>query len=184
MGDMTSALLALTLAIASATAKENNLYDFTMKKIDGKETPLKKFEGKVALVVNVASKCGLTDGNYKGLEALYEKYKDKGFTILAFPANQFGEQEPGTNAEISEFCTTKYGVTFPVFEKIVVKGEGIHPLYQWLLEKGPRKDDIEWNFAKFLVGKDGKILARFTPKTAPESDELVKAIKDALAAKG
>ena len=176
---MTSLLLALTLTTSANASQENTLHDFTMTKIDGKEMPLKKLEGTVVLVVNVASKCGLTP-QYKGLQALYEKYKAKGFTVLAFPANQFGEQEPGSNVEINEFCTKNYGVTFPVFEKIVVKGDGIHPLYQWLLEKGPRKDDIEWNFAKFLIGRDGQILGRFTPKTAPDNAELVKAIEDAV----
>lgn len=177
---MNSFLLALSLAVTAAPKMENTLHDFTMKKIDGKETPLKQYKGRVALVVNVASKCGLTP-QYKGLQALYEKYRDKGFTILAFPANQFGAQEPGSNEEISEFCTKNYGVSFPVFEKIVVKGEGIHPLYAWLLEHGPRKDDIEWNFAKFLIGRDGQVLARFTPKTPPDDGELVKAIESALA---
>ena len=175
---MITALIAIAMAPA-AMPKESSLYDFKMNLIDGKSTPLEKYKGKVALVVNVASKCGLTP-QYKGLEALYEKYKDQGFTILAFPANQFHEQEPGSNKEISEFCTKNYGVTFPVFEKIVVKGDGIHPLYQWLLEKGPRHEDIEWNFAKFLIGKDGNIIARYEPKTVPEDPGLVADVEKAL----
>lgn len=177
---MTSLLLALAVAAAPGPSMETTLHDFTLNRIDGTEQPLKKFKGNVVMVVNVASKCGLTP-QYKGLQALYEKYKAKGFTILAFPANEFGSQEPGTNVEISEFCTKNYGVTFPVFEKIVVKGEGIHPLYRWLLEKGPRKDDIEWNFAKFLIGRDGAIVARYTPKTAPHNPDVVQAIEGALA---
>ncbi len=155
------------------------MYDFTLKDIDGKETPLKMFEGKVALIVNVASRCGNTP-QYEGLQKLYTKYKDQGFTVIGVPANEFKGQEPGTSAEIKAFCSDKYGVTFPMFEKLVVKGEGIHPLYQWLLETGPRKDDIEWNFAKFLVGKDGKVIARFVPKEDPNGEAIASAIEKAL----
>lgn len=169
---MLSALLLLTMA-------KGSLHDFTVPDIDGKEVKLAKFKGKATLVVNVASKCGLTP-QYEGLENLYKQYKDRGLVVLGFPANEFLGQEPGTNAEIKEFCTATYGVTFPMFSKIVVKGEGIHPLYQWLLETGPRKDDIEWNFAKFLVSKDGQVLARFTPQTKPDDPEFIKAIEKAL----
>ncbi len=181
---MSPAFLALALVLTPASVKETNktLYDFTLNAIDGKATPLDEFRGKVALIVNVASKCGNTP-QYEGLQALYEKRKDQGFTILGFPANEFRGQEPGTNKEIAEFCKATYGVTFPMFEKIVVKGEGIHPLYQWLLENGPRHDEIEWNFAKFLVGRDGRILARFSPKTTPEDPALVEEIDKALATK-
>lgn len=160
---------------------DKTFYDFTMKSIDGKDVPLSDFKGKVLLVVNVASKCGNTP-QYKGLEELYKENKDKGFEILGFPANQFGGQEPGSDQDIKKFCTATYDVTFPMFSKIVVKGDGINPLYQWLLDNGPRHDDIEWNFAKFLIGRDGKILERFTPKTQPDSDQLKAALSQALAA--
>lgn len=155
------------------------MYEFTLNDIDGKQLPLKKFEGKVALVVNVASRCGNTP-QYEGLQRLYAKYKDKGLVVLGFPANEFRGQEPGSNAEIKDFCTQKYGVTFPMFEKIVVKGEGIHPLYKWLLEAGPRHEDVEWNFAKFLVGRDGKVIGRFDPKESPDGEVLITAIEKAL----
>ncbi|MBI5705498.1 MAG: glutathione peroxidase [Armatimonadetes bacterium] len=156
-----------------------SLYDFKMKDIDGKEMPLAKFKGKVVLVVNVASKCGLTP-QYEGLQKLYTTYKDRGLVVLGFPANQFGGQEPGTDTEIKEFCTGKYNVTFPMFSKIVVKGEGIHPLYTWLLQSTENKGDIEWNFAKFLVGKDGKVLKRFAPRVTPDDKDFVASIEAAL----
>lgn len=157
-----------------------SLHEFKMKDIDGKELPLQKYKGKVVLVVNVASQCGLTP-QYEGLQKLYTTFKSKGFEILGFPANQFGGQEPGTNSEIKQFCTGNYHVTFPMFEKIVVKGDGISPLYQWLIANSDRpKDDIEWNFAKFLVGKDGKVLKRFTPQTKPSDPAIVGAIEAAL----
>ena len=152
------------------------IYDFTMKDIDGKDVSLSKYKGKVILVVNVASKCGLTP-QYKALEALYRENKEKGFVILGFPANNFGSQEPGTNAEIKEYCSLTYDVTFPMFAKISVKGEDEHPLYKWLIANSDRDDDIEWNFAKFVVGKDGKVVKRIAPKTAPDAPE----VKDALA---
>ena len=166
---------------AVATAKENTIYDFKMMNIDGKEVPLSKFKGKVLLVVNVASKCGNTP-QYAGLESMYKSYKSKGFAILGFPANQFGAQEPGTNSEIKEFCTSTYQVNFPMFAKIVVKGEGIDPLYSWLIANAPYHDDIEWNFGKFLIGRDGKVIARFNPKVKPDDPELVAAVNKALEA--
>ncbi len=169
---MIAALLALTMSATS-------LHEFTMPDIDGKDIKLSKFKGQVVLVVNVASKCGLTP-QYEGLQKLYTEYKGKGFTVLGFPANEFRGQEPGSNEQIKEFCTATYGVSFPMFSKIVVKGEGIHPLYHWLLETGPRKDDIEWNFAKFVIGKDGKVAARFAPQVKPDDPELKKAIEAAL----
>lgn len=157
-----------------------SIYEFKMKDIDGKDLPLSKYKGKVLLVVNVASKCGLTP-QYEGLEKIYEKYKKQGFVILGFPANEFAGQEPGTNAEIKQFCTGNYHVTFPMFSKIVVKGEGINPLYTWLIESSDRpKDDIEWNFAKFLIGKDGTVIKRFSPKLTPESPEVTEAIEAAI----
>ena len=174
---ITSLLLASAIAMPPAT-----IYDFKMDDIDGKPVELSKFKGQVLLVVNVASKCGLTP-QYEGLEAMFKKYKGQKFAVLGFPANEFGGQEPGTNAEIKEFCTGKYNVTFPMFSKIVVKGDGIHPLYKWLLQQTDNKNDIEWNFAKFLVGRDGKVLARFGSRTAPTDAGLVAAVEKALGTK-
>lgn len=149
----------------------------------GKETSLQTYQGKVLLVVNVASKCGLTP-QYKALEAIHQKYKAQGFTVLAFPSNQFGGQEPGTNEEIKEFCTSKYKVTFPIFDKIDVNGPKRHPLYTALSgDKSPFPGDIKWNFGKFLVGRDGQIIKRFEPKTTPDAIEVTQAIEAALAAK-
>jgi glutathione peroxidase len=174
---MLTPLVAAALLSPKMTA--NSIHDFTMNDIAGKPVALKKFKGKVLLVVNVASQCGLTP-QYEDLQKLYSTYKSKGFEVLGFPANEFGGQEPGTNAEINSFCSVKYKVTFPMFSKIVVKGEGIHPMYQWLLAHSDRHDDIEWNFAKFLIGKNGEILHRFSPRTKPQDPEVVKAIEAAL----
>jgi glutathione peroxidase len=160
------------------------LLDFTMKDIDGKPVKLARYAGDVILVVNVASFCGNTP-QYADLEKMYTKYKDQGFTILAFPANEFGQQEPGTNKEIKEFCTSKYNVTFPVFSKIVVKGEGQHPLYKYLTDKKTDPQfggDIEWNFAKFLINRKGEIVARFPAKQNPSSPEVVQEVEKQLAA--
>ena len=172
-------IASLILASTILAAPPSSIYDFTMKNIDGKTTPLKKYKGKVVLVVNVASKCGLTP-QYEGLEATYRQYKDKGF-VIGFPANQFGKQEPGTDAEIKAFCTGKYDVTFPMFSKIVVKGDGIHPLYKWMVGATDNKEDIEWNFAKYVIGQDGKVIARFDPRTKPDAKKLVATIEKALA---
>jgi len=169
-------------AKAQESTSEKSFYDFKMKDIDGKEVPLSKFKGKVLLVVNVASFCGNTP-QYEVLEKLYKENKDKGFEVLGFPANEFGAQEPGSNTEIKQFCTSKYDVTFPMFSKIVVKGDGINPLYTWLLANADRHNDIEWNFAKFLIGKDGKILKRYSPKTQPDSADVTGAIAEALTTK-
>ena len=159
------------------------LYEIGLKDIDGKETSLKPFQGKVLLVVNVASHCGLTP-QYKALEAVHEKYKDKGFTVLGFPCNQFGKQEPGTNEEIKQFCSAKYNVSFPLFDKIDVNGENRHPLYVALAGKdSPFPGNIKWNFGKFLIGRDGKIIKRFEPTTTPDSPEVTAAIEAALAQK-
>ena len=163
--------------------KEKSMYEFTMKNIDGSDVNLGAYKGKVAMIVNVASKCGLTP-QYEGLEALYEKYKDKGFVILGFPANNFLGQEPGTEKEIKEFCTLKYNVTFPMFAKISVKGSDQHPLYTFLTNRqsNPGFDgDITWNFEKFLADKNGKIISRFSPKTVPDDPEIVKTIETELA---
>jgi glutathione peroxidase len=164
------------------TVKENSIYEFDMLDIDGNSVNLGKYKGKVVMLVNTASKCGYTP-QYEGLEKIYEEYKDQGFVILGFPANNFGGQEPGSNAEIKEFCTLKYKVSFPMFAKISVLGEDQHPLYTYLTsEKTDPKfaGDITWNFNKFLVGPDGKILARFASKETPESPEVTKAIESAL----
>jgi glutathione peroxidase len=164
--------------------KEKSMYEFTMKDIDGKDVKIDTYQGKVAMIVNTASKCGYTP-QYEGLEALYEKYKDKGFVILGFPANNFMGQEPGTEKEIKEFCTLKYHVSFPMFSKISVKGTDQHPFYTYLTNKGSDPQfagDITWNFEKFIADKHGNIIARFPPKTTPDAPEVVKAIETALAA--
>ena len=154
----------------------SNVYDFTLNSIDGQPAPLAAYKGKVLLVVNVASKCGFTP-QYTALEALYEKYKDQGLVVIGFPANNFMSQEPGTNEEIKTFCTRKYNVTFPMYSKISVKGDDKAPLYQYLTETG---GDIKWNFTKFLVSKDGKVIDRFEPKVTPDSPEVIAAIEKAL----
>lgn len=154
-----------------------------LKDIDGKETSLAAYQGKVLLIVNVASKCGLTP-QYSALEALQEKYKDKGFSVLGFPCNQFAGQEPGSNEEIKQFCSSKYNVSFPLFDKLEVNGPNRHPLYVALAGKdSPYPGDIKWNFGKFLIGRDGKILKRFEPQTKPDAPEVIQAIESALAEK-
>jgi glutathione peroxidase len=161
----------------------SSIYEIAVKDIDGKDTTLNAYNGKVILIVNVASQCGFTP-QYKNLEAVYEKYKDQGFVILGFPCNQFGSQEPGTDEEIKQFCTSKYFITFPLFDKIEVNGANRHPLYELLAGKdSPFPGDITWNFNKFLIGKDGKILKRFDSKIKPDAPEATAAIEAALAAK-
>lgn len=182
---LTAALLPATVA-AHHTAGDHpmnskTLHSFEVRTIDGKKVSLAQYRGKVVLVVNTASKCGLTP-QYEGLETLYEKYRAQGFEILAFPANDFLGQEPGTNEEIQEFCSTRYAVKFPLFSKIAVKGKEQAPLYQWLTKDSGFPGDIEWNFAKFLVGPDGKVVARFHPKTKPLDASVTAAIDSALAA--
>lgn len=179
-----------------------SVYDIPVRTIDGKETTLGDYKGKALLVVNVASKCGLTP-QYEGLEKLHEDYSGKGFEVLGFPANNFLGQEPGTNEEIQEFCSTTYNVQFPLFEKISVKGEDRHPLYQHLTSERPNadiangdefeerlkgygqiresSDDILWNFEKFLIGKDGRVAARIAPDVTVEDDRVIAAVDDALA---
>src|SRR5258706_1190 len=160
-----------------------SLYDIAVKDIDGKDTTLRAYQGKVVMIVNVASHCGYTP-QYKNLEAVYQKYKGQGFVVLGLPCNQFGGQEPGTNEEIKQFCTSKFNVTFPLYDKIDVNGANRHPLYVALAGKdSPFPGDIKWNFNKFLIGKDGKILHRFDSKVTPDSPELTEAIEAALAAK-
>ncbi len=185
---------ALVLAVAAAISVGTQLLAAEkaasplageVKAIDGSTVDLAKFKGKVVLIVNVASKCGNTP-QYEGLEKLYEKYGDKGLVVLGFPANEFKGQEPGTNKEIAEFCSSKYNVKFPMFEKIVVKGEGQAPLYKTLTgaDSDPKfAGDITWNFEKFLVGRDGQVINRFKPATKPETTEIVSAIEAELAKK-
>lgn len=161
---------------------KSKLYAFTMNDIDGQPVSLSKFQGKALLIVNVASKCGFTK-QYTGLQELYEKYRDRGLVVLGFPANNFGAQEPGTNTQIKNFCSTRFDVTFPMFSKISVKGDDIHPLYKYLTdpEKNPGfAGPIQWNFNKFLIGRDGKTIARYPSKTKPLDSELTGAIERAL----
>jgi glutathione peroxidase len=176
-------LLATYPAITLATdTKPASIYDFTMKNIDGKEKPLSDYKGKVVLIVNVASKCGYTP-QYEGLETLYRKYKDRGFIILGFPANNFGHQEPGTDAEIKDFCTTKYNATFDMFSKISVKGDDQHPLYRYLTSADTDPEfagDVKWNFQKYLVDRKGTIVGKFMSRVEPLSDEITSAVEKAL----
>lgn len=179
-----------------------NIYDFSVNKINGIKTSLSDFKGQVLLLVNVASQCGLTP-QYEGLEKIYETYHDKGFNVLGFPANEFGAQEPGTDQEIQNFCTSKFGVKFSMFSKIVVKGEGQHPLYNYLTSVKPEaqlingnafeeklkgygitrsvKNDILWNFEKFLINKKGEVIARFAPDVKPDDQLIIQAIEKELA---
>lgn len=162
-----------------------SFYDFKIKDIDGKDVKLKKYKGSVLLVVNTASKCGYTP-QYEGLQATFDKYKDQGLVVLGFPANNFGGQEPGTAAEIKEFCESKYKVTFPMFAKISVKGDDVDPLYAYLTSKETNPQfagDITWNFNKFLIDRKGNIVARFTSKDMPTSEAVTQAVERYLAAK-
>ena len=151
-------------------------YDIAIDGLDGQPLNLAEFKNKAVLVVNVASACGLTP-QYQGLQTLYQQYKDKGLVVLGVPCNQFGHQEPGSNEEIAEFCTTKFAVEFPMTTKVDVNGDNRHPLYEFLVEDG---DDIEWNFAKFLINKDGHVAQRFGAKQEPQSAEIMHAIVQAL----
>jgi len=176
-------VIATLCVMQTLAASATSVYDIPLKDIDGKDTSLKAYKGKVILIVNVASKCGLTP-QYQALEQLQEKYKDKGFSVLGFPCNQFGGQEPGTNEEIKQFCSSKYNVSFPLFDKIDVNGPKRHPLYVALAgQESPYPGDIKWNFNKFLIGRDGKIIKRFEPRTKPDAPEVIEAIEAALAAK-
>ena len=179
-----TALLVLPLLLFSQT-KENppvnqkSIYDFTMKTIDGKERSLADYKGDVLLVVNVASFCGFTP-QYKDLEQVYEKYKGKGFRILAFPANNFGKQEPGSDSEIKTFCESKYNVTFDMFSKISVKGDDQHPLYQYITKDSPFPGDIKWNFQKYLVDKKGNIVAMYPSRVKPTDQTVIDKIESLL----
>jgi len=170
-------LVAAVALFAAASLRAASLHDFTMDSIEGQPVPLAQYKGKVALVVNVASRCGFTP-QYTALEATFRKYKDRGVVVLGFPANNFRGQEPGTNAEIADFCKRTYDVTFPMFSKISVLGEDKAPLYKFLTAGG---NEIEWNFTKFVVGKDGQVVARFPSKVTPDSPEVIAAIERALA---
>lgn len=167
------------------TKKDGNVLDFTMKSLDGKDVKLSKYAGKVVLMVNTASKCGFTQ-QYKGLQELHKEYSEQGLSVLGFPSNDFGGQEPGNEAEIGAFCQKNYGVTFDMFSKVQVKGEGKTPLYEYLTsEKTDPKfpGEVGWNFEKFLIGRNGEIVARFKSGIAPDAPELVKAVEAELAKK-
>ena len=174
-------LLVAAVAFAAPLFAGSSLYDFSLPSIDGQPTSLSNYKGKVVLLVNVASRCGFTP-QYSALESLYEKYKEQGLVVLGFPANNFGGQEPGTNAEIKSFCTLKYNVTFPIFAKVSVKGADTTPLYQYLTQQANPAvaGDIKWNFTKFLVDRSGKVVARFEPAVTPDSPEVVAAVENLL----
>jgi glutathione peroxidase len=175
-------ILMLCVACASLSAEPKSIYDFTMRSIDGQQVSLKSFHGKVVLLVNVASRCGFTP-QYAGLEAVYEKYKDRGLVIVGIPANNFAQQEPGTDEEIKKFCSSKYNVTFPMMSKVSVKGDDKTPLYVFLTAKDTDPQfggDIKWNFTKFLFDRNGKPVARFEPNVTPDSPEVTAAIESAL----
>jgi glutathione peroxidase len=177
------AMMCLIFVAATLMGAGKNVFDYTLNTIDGQPAPLSAYKGKVVMFVNVASRCGFTP-QYTALEAIYEKYKDRGFVIVGIPANNFGAQEPGTNQEIKTFCQSKYNVTFPMMSKVSVKGDDQTPLYQYLTDKtaNPKTGgDIQWNFTKFLVGPDGQIITRFEPKVTPDSPEVTGAIENALA---
>jgi glutathione peroxidase len=170
---------------STGKSKQMTIYDFSLNDIDGKQVRLDQYRGKVLLLVNVASQCGFTP-QYEGLQKIYSQYKDKGFLVLGFPANNFGGQEPGTNQEIKTFCSTKFHATFPMFSKISVKGNDKHPLYQFLTEAetDPKfSGEIKWNFNKFLVDRKGNIVARFDSPDTPESEKVTTAIEATLAEK-
>lgn len=176
-------VIAMAVSTGSASADDHECaLNFKMATIDGEKVDLEQYEGKVVLVVNVASKCGLTP-QYTGLEEIYNKYKEKGFVVLAFPCNQFGGQEPGTEADIKTFCSTKYNVSFPMFSKVEVNGGGAAPIYKYLTSKDLEpagKGDISWNFEKFLIDRDGQVIGRFSPRTKPNDPALVSAIEAQL----
>ncbi len=169
---------------AAPASGEKSVLDFVVKDMDGKDVPLRKFEGDVLLIVNVASKCGLTEENYSQLEPMYQKYKDKGFRILAFPCNDFGGQEPGTHEQIKQFCREQYHGTYDLFAKLAVKGEQAAPLYKYLTAHPSEKikGDVAWNFQKYLIGRDGQVIEKFDPRVKPSDEKLTKPIEKALEA--
>ncbi len=162
-------------------AESGGIYAFEMNTIEGTPRPLAEYKGKVCLIINTASKCGFTP-QYEGLEKLHAEFKARGLRVLGFPSNDFGAQEPGSEAEIKEFCSTRYRVSFDLFAKIRVKGEGMHPLYEFLTKHSGHNGDIPWNFSKFLVDREGRVAARFGPDTEPLDKALTAAIEAALAA--
>jgi glutathione peroxidase len=173
-------LVGVLALMSAALFGASSVYEFTLNSIDGKPLPLADFKGKVVMIVNVASKCGYTP-QYEGLEAMYEKYKDQGLVVAGFPANNFMAQEPGTNEEIKTFCSRTYNVKFPMYSKISVKGEDKAPLYQFLTDPAAKTGgEIKWNFTKFLVDRNGNIIARFEPAVKPDSPEVTAAIEKAL----
>jgi glutathione peroxidase len=173
------AALFLSISLAAAVSAGNPTLDIPLKDIDGKKTSLNAHKGKVMLVVNVASKCGLTK-QYKQLQAVHDKFTKKGFTVLGFPCNQFGKQEPGTALEIKTFCADNYSVTFPLHAKIEVNGDGAHPLYKKIKKESGGSDKISWNFEKFLLDGNGKVIKRFSPRVKPDAPEVIAAIEAAL----
>jgi len=175
---MKKVFLSLLGIAAAGAAAGGSVYDFSADTLGGEPQSLSVYKGKVLLIVNTASKCGFTK-QYTGLQALYEKYKDRGLVVLGFPANNFMRQEPGTNEEIQQFCSLKFNVTFPLFEKISVKGADIHPLYAWLTSH-PNGKKVSWNFNKFLIGRNGELIKRFGSRIAPDSEELTEVIETAL----
>jgi glutathione peroxidase len=188
LAGLAALLCLIPLAVASAAdgdKKPTSVLDFHVKDIDGKDADLARYKGSVLLIVNTASQCGFTP-QYKEMEEIYEKYKGQGLEVLAFPANEFGGQEPGTNEQIKEFCSSRYKVSFPLFSKVVVKGEGIDPLYKFLTSEttNPKFGGvIPWNFTKFLVNRKGEVIARFQPKEKPGSEPVTHAIEAALVEK-
>lgn len=182
---MLKSLILCIAAFFSASAQSadtRTAHDFTFTAIDGSPLPLKQFAGKVVLLVNTASECGFT-GQYQGLQKLYDEYKDKGLVVLGVPSNDFGGQEPGSASEIKTFCETKFRVTFPLTEKVATKGEAVHPFYQWIRETKGLMATPKWNFHKYLIGKDGKVIDFYLSATEPQSEKISRAIEKALAAK-
>jgi glutathione peroxidase len=174
-------ILAVLLVLQMVQARAASLFDIKLRDLDGRATSLAPYQGRVLLIVNVASHCGFTP-QYQALEAAYQTNQDRGLVVLGFPCNQFGGQEPGSNGEIKQFCTSKYAVTFPLFDKIEVNGPNRHPLYAALAgPDSPFPGDIRWNFTKFLIGRDGRILRRFDSKVKPDAPEITTAIAAALA---
>lgn len=171
----------IPLLLMITTEGTENVYQYEMQTLTGEQVKLEQFKGNVLLIVNTASECGFT-GQYSGLQKLYDSYKEEGLVILGFPANNFGGQEPGTDQEILQFCEVNYGVTFPMFSKIEVKGEEIHPLFEYLtsLDTAEESGEIRWNFEKFLIDRNGNLVERFRSRTEPDSDEMIEAVKTYL----
>jgi glutathione peroxidase len=184
MKSLTALLLPLAVFMTSTAIAAESVHEYKMRSLKGQEVDFSQYKDKVLLIVNTASECGLT-GQYEQLQAMHKKYKDKGLVILGFPCNQFGKQEPGSDAEISQFCVENYGVEFPMFSKIDVNGKDSAAIYKYLKAEAPLegdgKNDIRWNFEKFVIGKDGKVAGRFSPRTKPDAEEVVKLIDKKLA---